>query len=158
MPVGVHVVGIDVGDDGEHGQQVEEGSIGLVGLDHDVLARTQPCIGTSAVEPPTDDEGGVQPTGSQHAGDQAGGGGFAVRAGNGHAFLAAHQLGQHHGTGHHGQQLGVCGHHLGVVGLDGGGGDQAVGPFDVGSIVADVNLRPQVRQALGGSPHGQVAA
>jgi hypothetical protein len=158
VAVGVHVVGVDVGDDRHHRQQVQERGVGLVGLDHDVFARPQPGVGPGAVEPPADDEGRVQFGGGQHAGDQAGGGGLAVGAGNRDAFFHAHQLGQHDGARHHRQQLGVGGHHLGVVGLDRGGGDDAVGPVDVRGVVPDVDARAQLLQAAGGGAVAQVAA
>jgi hypothetical protein len=60
VTVGVHVVGVDVGHHRQHRQQVQERGIGLVRLDHDVFARTQLRVGTRAVEPPADHEGGVQ--------------------------------------------------------------------------------------------------
>ena len=76
MPVGVHVVGVDVGDHRHHRQEVQERGVRLVGLDHDVLATAQLGIGTGAVESTTDHEGGVQPRFRQHTGHQTGGRGY----------------------------------------------------------------------------------
>jgi hypothetical protein len=36
----IKVIGIDVGDDGGHGRQLQERAIGLVGLGHEVVAGT----------------------------------------------------------------------------------------------------------------------
>ena len=41
VPVGLHVVGVDVGDHRHHRQQVQERRVGFVGLDHDVVAAAE---------------------------------------------------------------------------------------------------------------------
>jgi hypothetical protein len=80
------VVGVDVGDDASTGIQVQEGRVALVGLDDDVVARAQAGVGARAVQPAADDEGRVDAGLGQHAGHQRGGGGLAVRAGDGDAL------------------------------------------------------------------------
>src|SRR5690606_37171471 len=57
VAVSVHVVHVDVGDDGHHGQQVQEGGIGFVRLHHDEFALPQTRIGAGRIEPAADDEG-----------------------------------------------------------------------------------------------------
>jgi hypothetical protein len=84
------VVGVDVGDDGDHRQQVQERSVGLVGFDHDEIAGAQPGVGARGVEAPADDEGRIEAAFGQHARHQTRRGGLAVRAGDGHALLQAH--------------------------------------------------------------------
>ena len=59
VPIGVHVIGIDVGDHGHHRQEVEERGVGFVGLDHDVFTATQLGIGPGTVELATNHKGGV---------------------------------------------------------------------------------------------------
>jgi hypothetical protein len=49
VAVGLHVVGVDVGDHRQHRQQVQERGVALVGLDHDVVARAQARVGAGAV-------------------------------------------------------------------------------------------------------------
>ena len=147
VAVGFHVVGVNVGDHGHHGQQVEERGIGLVGLDHDVLALAQPRVGTGAVQAPADDEGRVQPRLGQHAGDQAGGRRLAVRASDGHALAQAHQLGQHERARHHGNLARARSLYLGVVALHGRGGHHGIGPLDVGGVVAHMGGDAQALQA-----------
>ncbi len=113
--VGLHVVGIDVGDDFDDRRQIEERGIRLVGLDHDEVARAKFGVGASLGQASANDEGGVEPAFGQHACHQAGGGGFAVCAGNRDAALQAHQFGQHHGARHDGDVLFAPGNDFGVV-------------------------------------------
>ena len=68
VPVGVHVIRVDVGHDGHHRQQVQEGRVGFIGLDHDVVALPQARIGAGGIQAAADHEGRVQPAGGQHAG------------------------------------------------------------------------------------------
>ena len=101
VPVGFHVVGINVGNHRHHGQQVQEGCVRFIGLHHDVVTCAQFGIGACAVQSTANHKRGVQACFSQNAGHQAGGGGFAVGPCNGHALLHAHQFSQHDRTGHH---------------------------------------------------------
>ncbi len=45
MPVGFHVVVVDVGDNSDHRIQIQERGIRFVGLDHDVIAASEPRTG-----------------------------------------------------------------------------------------------------------------
>ena len=98
VTVGFHMVSIDVGHHSHNGQQVKERCIRFIGLDHDVVATAQPCIGTGAIEATANHKRGVQTGFGQHTGNKAGSGGLAMRAGNGDALFQAHQLGQHQGA------------------------------------------------------------
>ena len=137
VAVGVHVVGVDVGDDRHHRQQVQERRVGLVGLDDDVVAGAEPRVGAGGVEPAADDEGRVEAGLGEHAGDERGRRRLAVRAGDGDALLQAHQLGQHHRARHDRDALGARGDHFGVVALHRGRRDDRVGAGDVRGVVAD---------------------
>ena len=158
VPVGFHVVGVDVGHHRHHRHQVQERCIGLVGLDHDVVAAAELGVGAGAVQAPADDESGVQPALGQHAGHQAGGGRLAVRAGDRDALLQAHQLGQHHRARHDGNLALARGEHLGVVGLHRRGRDHRVGAGDVAVRVAHVGLDAQPLQTAQRRAVGQVRA
>ena len=70
VAVGVHVVGVDVGDDRHHRQQVQERRVRLVGLDDDVVAGAEARVGAGGVEPAADHEGRVEPGLGEHAGDE----------------------------------------------------------------------------------------
>ena len=147
VAIGLHVVGVDVGDDADHGAQDQEARITFVGFDNDGVALPQARIGSGAHQLATDHEGGVQAALGQHARHQRGGGRLAMRAGDGHALLQAHQLGQQHGTRDHGHTCGAGGQHFGVVGLDGGAGHNRLGADDVRSVVADEDGEAEFGQA-----------
>ena len=120
VAVCLHVVSVDVGDDGHDRQQIEEGGVGLVGLDDDVVAAAESRIGTDAVEPPTDDKGRVEPCLRQHAGDEAGRGGLAVRPGDCDPLLQAHQFGEHQCPWNHRDAHAPGLDDFGIAGLYGG--------------------------------------
>ncbi len=153
MAIGVHVIGVDVGHHRQHRHQVEEGGVRLVGLDHDELALAQRRVGASRVELAADHEGRVDSGFGQHAGDQRGGGGLAVSAGDGDAAAQPHQLGQHHGARHDRHMARARGQHLGVVALYGGGGDDRVGAGDMRGLMTDMDADAQFGQP---ARHGAV--
>ena len=80
MPVGFHVIVVDVGDNGDHRIQIQERGIGLVGLDHDVIATAQPRTGAGGIQAAADHEGRIEAAGSEHARHQARRRRLAVRA------------------------------------------------------------------------------
>ncbi|MNN22091.1 hypothetical protein D3C81_1354350 [compost metagenome] len=49
VPVGVHVVGIDIGDDLDDREQVQERGIRFVGLGHDEIAGAQARVGAGGI-------------------------------------------------------------------------------------------------------------
>ena len=104
-PVVVEVLGVDVGDDGDVGGQLQEGAVAFVGLDHHPVALAEPRVGAVGVDDAAVDHGRIEPAGVQQRGDQRGGGGLAVRAGDGDGELQPHQFGQHLGAAHHRQAL-----------------------------------------------------
>ena len=44
VPIGFHVVAVDIGDNRDHRIQIEKRRVGLVGFDHDVVPTAQPRI------------------------------------------------------------------------------------------------------------------
>ena len=119
MAVGFHVIGVDIGHHRNHRRQEKEGRIRLIGFRHQKVARTELGIGAGRIQPATDNEGRIDAAFCQHTGDQTGGRGFAVGAGNGDALLQAHQLSQHERARHDRDSLFPGGHDLRVVFLDG---------------------------------------
>ena len=148
MPIGFHVIGVDIRHHRHHGQQVQEGCIGLVGLHHDVVARAELGVGAGAVQAPTDHKRRVQTPFGQYTGHQAGGGGFAMGAGDGNALLEAHQLGQHQGPRHHWNAHFTRRKDFRVVRLHGGGCDHRVDRDQVAGCMAHKSPDPQPAQAL----------
>ena len=114
--IGVHVVFVDVGDHRYDGLQVQERGVGLVRLDHDEFAGAEARIGADRREAAADHESRIQAALGEHARHEAGGCRLAVRAGDRHALLQAHQLGEHQGAGHDRDALVARGAHFRVVG------------------------------------------
>ena len=158
VAIGFHMVGVDIGDDGQHGQEVQEGGVGLIRLHDDVLARAQARIGTCAHQLAADHKGRVHTGFAQNRRDQRGRGGLAMRAGNRNALLQAHQLSQHDGALHHRNLLGAGRDDFGVVGPDRRRGDQHLSARDVRGRMADMDLQAQAGQALRGGAIALVGA
>ena len=59
MTIGVHMVDVDIGDDGHHRQQIQERSVGLIRFHHDVITLPQAGIGTGRIQAATDHKGGI---------------------------------------------------------------------------------------------------
>ena len=95
-----HVLGVDVGDDGDGRGQAVEGAVAFVGLDHHPFALPHARVGTVGVDDAAVDDRRVDAAGVQQRRDHRGGGGFAVGAGNRDVGFQAHQLGQHFGAAH----------------------------------------------------------
>ena len=152
------MLGVDIGDDGDVGRQLQERAVGFVGLHHHPVAGAQPRIGAVGVDDAAIDHGRVEAAGIEQRGDQRGGRGLAVGAGDGDAAFQPHQLGQHLGAPHHRQALGARGHQFRIVLLDGGGDHQHVGAVDVLGLVADGDLDALVAQPLDVGAVGHVGA
>ena len=156
MAVCFHVIGVDVGDYRHDGQQLQERSVGFVGFYDDVFALAQVGIGARAVELAANDESGVQARFGQHAGNQTGGSGFAVRARNGNTFAETHQFGQHERAGNHRNVSGSRRHDFGVISPDGSGGNQHVCALDIFGGMTRKRAHAQIGQAAGGLAGRQV--
>ena len=116
VAVGLHVVGVDVGDDRDHRRQIEERRVGLVGLGDQELALAEPRVRVRGQQPPADDERRIEPAFGEHRGDEARRRRLAVRAGDRDALLQAHQLGQHQRARHDGNAALARGDDFRVVG------------------------------------------
>ena len=56
----VEVLGIDIGDDGDVGRQLEEGAVGFVGLHHHPVAGAEPRVGAVGVDDAAVDHGRIE--------------------------------------------------------------------------------------------------
>ena len=101
----IEMLGVDVGDDGDVGRKLQEGAVGLVGLDHHPVAGAEPGIGAIGVDDAAVDHGRIEAAGVEQRRHQRGRRGLAVGAGDRDAALEPHQLGQHLGAAHHRQAL-----------------------------------------------------
>ena len=111
----IEVLGIDIGDDGDVGRQLEEGAVGFVGLDHHPVAGAEPRIGAVGVDDAAVDHGRIEAAGVEQRRHHRGGRGLAVGAGDGDAAFQPHQLGQHLGAAHHRQPLRARGDQFRIV-------------------------------------------
>ncbi|TXT39836.1 MAG: Uncharacterized protein FD135_1845 [Comamonadaceae bacterium] len=158
VTIGFHVVGIDVGHHRHHRQQVQKRGIGLIGFHHDVITLAQAGIGPGAVQTPANHKGRIETGLGQHAGHQAGGGGFAVGTGNRNAVFQAHQLGQHQSPRYHRNAVVPGRDDFRVVSLHGGRGDHRIGPLDVLCRMANAGANTQTGQALQGGAVSLIGA
>ena len=158
MAVGVHVIGVDIGDDRDHRRQIQERGIGFVGLGHQKITLAKPRIGAGGGELAADDVGRIHPRFAENAGDQAGGGGLAVGAGNGDAALQPHQFGQHQCARHDGDFLLARGDDFGIGFLHGSRSHHRIGVGDVFAGMVVMDARAQTCQPLRHRVVGQIGA
>jgi len=178
VAVGIHVVGVDIGDDRDDGREQEEGRIRLIGFGHQKFARTQTCVRSGSVQFAANHKGRIKAGRFQNAGGQARRRGLAVRAGNRDALLEAHQLGQHLRARHHRNLAGArrdhfrvvffhCTgnhHHIGASNMFSGmplrhacaGRSQALGRRIAAQIRA-AHLETEIEQDLGNAAHADTA-
>ena len=154
----VEVVGLDVGDQRAVRRVDQEGAVALVGLRDEDPARAVVRVGAGLVELAADRERRVRGAVLQRDGEQRGGGGLAVRAGDRDDLAAAHHRLQRGGPRQQPQPQPLRLDHLGVVGPDGGGDHEGVDVADLVGRVADVAARPERTQRLEGAGLLGVAA
>ncbi len=157
-PVEFQVVVLDVGHHGDAGEQPQEAAVRLVGLGDQVARGAQLGAAALDLQPAADHVGGVEAGLGQYRGQHGGGGGLAVRAGDGQGELHAHQLGQHLGARDDRQLVPQRRQDLDVVLGDGAGVDQRLGVPDVGGGVADGDAHAQGAQAAHGVVLGDIRA
>ena len=147
MAIRFHVVGVDVGDHGEHRLQNEKRGVGLVGLRDEEFTGTEPRVGVGRQEPAADDERRVEASLGEHAGDEARRGGLAVRSRYCDPLLQPHQLGEHQRARHDRNALFARRGDLRVVRRHGGRHDDDVGACNIGLGVPDGDVRAEFDQA-----------
>ena len=150
--IGAHVVHVDIGDHRDHRLQVKEAGVTLIGFGDQVTAAAQLRVSAGGIQPATNHERRVQAACGEHRGQQAGGGGLAMSAGNSNTVAIAHQLGEHLSAWHHGDATlkGRC--HFRVAGIDRARDHQHVSLLGIFGAVANKYLCTEGFQALG---HGR---
>ena len=154
----VEVLGVHVGDHGDDRRQAQETAVALVGLDHHPVAGAEPRVGAVGVDDAAVDHGGVEMRRLQHRGDQAGGGGLAVRAADRDRPFQPHQFGQHLGPPHHRDQPRARRRDLGIVALHRGGHHDNLRAAEIGRVMADGDRDAGLAQAADIGGIGDVAA
>ena len=158
VAVAVHVLAIEIGDDGEDGRELEKGAVALVGLGNQILRGAETGVRAERVDAAADDDGGIEAAGREHAGHHRGGGGLAVHAGDGDAVLEPHEFGQHLRALDDGNLARVGFDDFRIGGADRGAGDDHGGSGDVAGLVAFVDGGAQLRQAIGDRTAAQIGA
>ena len=152
VAVAVHVLAVEVGDDGEDGRELEEAAVGFVGFGDEVLGGAEAGVGAEGVNPSADDHGGVEvafaAARSEHGGDHAGGGGLAMHSGYGDSVFQTHQFGQHFRALDDGNLARPGFQDFGICGGDCRTGDYYIARRGVGGRVALVDDRAQAGEAL----------
>src|SRR5205085_471669 len=83
----IEVVFFDVEGDADFGMEVVKAAIVFAGFDDEEFAGTGACRAAELWAGGTDNEGGVFSGGQEDVGGHGGGGGFAMRAGDGDALF-----------------------------------------------------------------------
>ena len=99
----LHMLGINIGHDGNGGWQAGKGTIAFICFHHHPFALPQSCVGAISVDNPPVDDRRVKTSPIQKRGNHRCGCGFAMRARNRHVGFEPHQFGQHLGPPHNRQ-------------------------------------------------------
>jgi hypothetical protein len=158
VAIRLHMIRVDVGHHREHGLQVEKRRVRFVGLDHDELAFAELRMRPGRLEPAADHERGIHASLSEHASDQTGGGGLAMRPGNCNALAQTHQLREHDRARHDGNAASARGGNFRIVGTHGRGDDHCVGALHLRRIVAAENVCAMRTQSRGHGGLRQIRA
>ena len=152
--IGGHMVGVDIGDDGDHRLQVEETGVALVRLGHQIMTRAQTGMTAVGVQPSADHIGGIQTALGQQRSHERGRRRLPMGARDGDAETETHQFRQHLRAGNHRDARLAGRGDLRVVVADGRRRDHHLGIGDPARIVSPVDSGAEFRQALG---HGIAA-
>jgi hypothetical protein len=116
-------------------------------------------VGAEGVDAAADDDGGVEAAGGEDAGDHGGGGGFAVHAGDGDAVFEAHELGEHFGALDDGDFAGAGFEDFRITSAETAElVTTTCAVADVGGVVALVDGRAELGEAVGDGAAAQVGA
>ncbi len=145
----VHMLGINVGDNGNRCWQANKRAVALVRLNHHPVAFTHPRVGPISVDNPAINYRRVNSTAIQKCGNHRRRRRFSVRSRHRDIRLQPHQLGQHFSPPHHRQALRPRGIQLCITRLNGARDDDNLGTFKVFGLLANENLRALFFKPLG---------
>ena len=152
------MLGLEVGDHGQVGRQLEERAIELVGLAYQDRGLTNPGVGVEIMYAAADDHRWIGPHRGQDVADQGRGGGLSVGAGNCHSAPLPHELGQHlrSSDDRHFEYAGR--RELSVVRRHRGRDHQRVNPLEVSRVVPTADDRSELGQSLGALVVSEITA
>src|SRR5690242_6024037 len=145
----VEVLAIDGGDDDNHRGEEQESAVAFIGFDDEVFAFAEARGSSGLIDATANHKGGIEVRGGENGGNHGGGGGLAMSVGNGDAVLEAHEFGKHFGARDYGNFALVSFDDLGIIGLDGRGGNDDVGAFDIHGFMPLEDGCAEILQALG---------
>jgi hypothetical protein len=97
----LHMLGVDIGDDGDGRGQTVEAAVALIRLDHHPFPCPGAGVGAIGMDDSAIDDGGVKATLVQKCRDHRRRRGLAMRPTDGNVRAHAHQFRQHLGPAHH---------------------------------------------------------
>ena len=144
----IEMLGVDIGDDGDVGGQLQEGAVAFIRLHHHPLALAKAGIGAIGVDDAAIDDRGIKAALVEQGRHHGGGRGLAMGARDGDTLLEAHEFGEHFGAAHHRQAPLARAHQFRIVAADGGGDHDHGGLAEIGGVVPDEDRGALVAQAL----------
>ncbi|MPN32554.1 hypothetical protein SDC9_180033 [bioreactor metagenome] len=140
--IGIHMIFLNVEQHRDVRREVQEGTLIFTGFhDHD-FGFSHPVIGLQKRHRRTDEHSGILARSHGDGGEQGGGGGFAVGAGNADGVPEVlHQIAQKLGAGHSGDVQFMGPDQFRMVGLDCGGIHDQILIIDVIAVMAGFDGR-----------------
>ncbi len=145
----LHMLGVDIGHDGNGRGQTVEGAVGFIRLDHHPFALPHPCVRPVSMDDPAVHNRRIDPTVDQQFGHHRRCGGLAVGSRHRNVGFQAHQLCQHLGAAHDGKARHPCGIQFRVARLDRRRDHDHGGPFDIRGLLPFEHRRAKVHQTVG---------
>ena len=136
----------------------EEAAVAFIRLHHHPVRRAEAGVGAVIVDDAAVDDGRVDAARVEQRGDEAGGGGLAMGAGDGDRRFQPHQFGEHLGAADDGDAVGERGLDLWIAAFDGGRGDDDRRALHIGGVMTDVHGDAAFAQALDDIAIGDVTA
>src|ERR1051325_2895292 len=151
-------IGLDVRDHGDVRRELVEGAVVLVGLHDQEVGPAALGVAAEVAAHAADQNGRIEPRLFEHRGDERGGRGLAVRAGDADGALPVDDLAEELFALHDADAACAGGIELAAVSSDGAGDDHEVGAVDVRGVVAEDDVDAALGEKVGGGGALQVAA
>ena len=155
----LQVIVINVQNNAHKRGQMQESLTVFAGFDHNVIAVASFAVTADQWQLAADYGGGVFAGQFQHGRDHAGGGGFAVGAGNADAVgIHAADITQHHAALHGGNAAGAGSFQLRVFIMDGGAVNHQLGIAQMGGVMLQIYCHAHGALGLGDLGFFHIAA
>ena len=142
------MVGLHIGDDDDLAGVLQEGPVGLVGLDDEGIPSSQMCRASTGGQRGADDVGRIHAGVGEDAGDDGAGRRLAVGTGHRHALMVEHECCQGGAAMPDPQTESTSLEQFRVVVVNGRGHHNRACPVDVGGIVPHPGAHTHGRERL----------